>query len=185
MGVHPGWSDLEPRRSKADPQRPSGTAIVGSSVALLVDSTTALLGGPGDNGTVGAAWAFTGPPVSDDDLPLVDTPASITADASTPAGAIVTYALPTVVDEDDTGTASARCCASSRGATERPSSSARTASRKQSVVPSIYSSGTDPPWSPAQQFHAGDPPSKRLATADPSSRSGDSPPYRTAQRLRL
>src|SRR5438128_2694134 len=31
----------------------------GSSVALSADGNTALLGGPGDNGFLGAAWVFT------------------------------------------------------------------------------------------------------------------------------
>ena len=46
----------------------------------------------------------------------------------------------------------------SRGATERPSSSARTASRKQSVEPSTYSSGTDP----RRRRHSNSPSGTRL-----------------------
>src|SRR4051812_20209872 len=37
----------------------TGTGQFGQSVALAADGDTALIGGPGDNGGVGAAWAFT------------------------------------------------------------------------------------------------------------------------------
>ncbi|HYW47512.1 MAG TPA: FG-GAP repeat protein [Bryobacteraceae bacterium] len=37
----------------------SGTASQGSSVALSFDGNTALVGGTGDNGSLGAAWVFT------------------------------------------------------------------------------------------------------------------------------
>src|SRR3954453_417947 len=37
----------------------TGTGQFGQSVALSDDGNTALIGGPGDNGFVGAAWAFT------------------------------------------------------------------------------------------------------------------------------
>jgi Divergent InlB B-repeat domain/FG-GAP repeat len=36
-----------------------GAAAFGSSVAVSGDGTTALIGGPADNGTAGAAWVFT------------------------------------------------------------------------------------------------------------------------------
>jgi len=36
----------------------SGAAQLGSSVALTPDATTALVGGPGDNAGIGAAWAY-------------------------------------------------------------------------------------------------------------------------------
>lgn len=35
-----------------------GTSLVGSAVALSSDGKTALVGGRGDNGQVGAAWVF-------------------------------------------------------------------------------------------------------------------------------
>jgi hypothetical protein len=35
-----------------------GTSFIGSAVALSSDGKTALVGGPGDNGNVGAAWVF-------------------------------------------------------------------------------------------------------------------------------
>jgi hypothetical protein len=37
----------------------NGAAQLGWSVALSVDGTTAIVGGPGDNGSTGAAWVFT------------------------------------------------------------------------------------------------------------------------------
>ncbi|MBZ5625595.1 MAG: hypothetical protein LAQ69_43910 [Acidobacteriia bacterium] len=37
-------------------------ALQGTSVAVTADGTTALVGGPADNGSVGAAWVFTRPP---------------------------------------------------------------------------------------------------------------------------
>jgi len=37
----------------------TGTGEFGRSVALSTDGNTALIGGPGDNGSVGAAWVFT------------------------------------------------------------------------------------------------------------------------------
>ena len=37
----------------------SGDGQFGYSVALSGDGNTALIGGPGDNGNVGAAWVFT------------------------------------------------------------------------------------------------------------------------------
>ena len=37
----------------------TGTGRFGSSVALSADGNTALIGGPADNGSVGAAWVFT------------------------------------------------------------------------------------------------------------------------------
>jgi hypothetical protein len=37
----------------------SGAAQLGSSVALSADGSTAIVGGPGDNGAIGAAWVFT------------------------------------------------------------------------------------------------------------------------------
>ncbi len=37
----------------------SGNGVFGDSVALSSDGNTALIGGPGDNGDVGAAWVFT------------------------------------------------------------------------------------------------------------------------------
>ena len=37
----------------------SGNGDFGASVALSADGNTALIGGPGDNGSVGAAWVFT------------------------------------------------------------------------------------------------------------------------------
>jgi len=37
----------------------SGTPYQGRSVALSADGTTAIVGGPGDNNNVGAAWVFT------------------------------------------------------------------------------------------------------------------------------
>jgi hypothetical protein len=40
------------------PSAPIGTDYFGSSVALSGDSTTALVGGPGDNSGEGAAWVF-------------------------------------------------------------------------------------------------------------------------------
>ena len=46
----------------------SGSGVFGSSVALSADGNTALIGGPYDNGVVGAAWVFTpstgGPPLT-------------------------------------------------------------------------------------------------------------------------
>src|SRR5215472_7893114 len=36
-----------------------GNASQGSSVSLSGDGSTAIIGGPGDNGGVGAAWVFT------------------------------------------------------------------------------------------------------------------------------
>jgi hypothetical protein len=49
---------------RIDPFVQQGTKLTGSgafgrSVALSADGDTALIGGPGDNGTAGAAWAFT------------------------------------------------------------------------------------------------------------------------------
>jgi hypothetical protein len=38
-----------------------GVGTVGVGVTLSADATTALIGGPGDNGSVGAAWVFTAP----------------------------------------------------------------------------------------------------------------------------
>jgi hypothetical protein len=36
-----------------------GPAQFGSSVALSSDGNTAVIGGPGDNSSIGAAWVFT------------------------------------------------------------------------------------------------------------------------------
>ena len=44
-----------------------GTALQGSAVAVSADGTEAVIGGPGDNGDVGAAWMFaipTGPSIA-------------------------------------------------------------------------------------------------------------------------
>jgi hypothetical protein len=44
----------------------SGAGWFGVSVALSSDGNTALIGGPGDNSWVGAAWVFTPPPSPSD-----------------------------------------------------------------------------------------------------------------------
>jgi hypothetical protein len=48
-------------------------------------------------------------PISDDDLGLSVTPGNISADATSPLGATVTYTVPTAVDEDTPATASVAC----------------------------------------------------------------------------
>lgn len=52
-------------------------------------------------------------PLSDSDLALTNVPSDVTADATSPAGAMVTYQLPTAVDED----AAQVSCSPASGAT--------------------------------------------------------------------
>ena len=60
MGVHALGIDLDPAGRKAqNPSGEIGEGEFGSSVALSADGNTALIGGPGDNKDVGAAWVFT------------------------------------------------------------------------------------------------------------------------------
>ncbi len=62
----PTWTQLGPKLVAADA---SGAAGFGESVALSNDGGTAIFGGPGDNGGIGAAWAFpidTVPPAAFD-----------------------------------------------------------------------------------------------------------------------
>ena len=41
----------------------AGSPQQGTSVALSADGSTAIVGGPYDNGTAGAAWAYADPAV--------------------------------------------------------------------------------------------------------------------------
>jgi Collagen triple helix repeat (20 copies) len=50
------WSQQGPKLSASDA---AGNAKQGSSLALTPDGNTALIGGPGDNSNLGAAWIFT------------------------------------------------------------------------------------------------------------------------------
>jgi uncharacterized protein (TIGR03437 family) len=62
-----------------------GDALQGTSVAVTADGTTALVGGPADNGSFGAAWAFT--------RPAAPSPPVITSQpvgGSVPAGQAIT-----------------------------------------------------------------------------------------------
>jgi len=53
--VNGAWSQQGPKLTPSDA---AGLAILGASVALSGDGNTAILGGPGDNQGVGAAWIF-------------------------------------------------------------------------------------------------------------------------------
>ena len=61
MGVHALGHDLERAGREAHRQRRDREGEFGTSVALVLEgtTTTALIGGPADNGGVGAAWVFT------------------------------------------------------------------------------------------------------------------------------
>jgi len=84
------------------------TATIGGGrnpLALGVDpSTHAVYVANSQDGTVSVIT----PPVNDADLSLA-TPTSITSDATGPAGATVSYALPQVSDPDDTSAPVATC----------------------------------------------------------------------------
>jgi phosphodiesterase/alkaline phosphatase D-like protein len=51
------WTQQGPKL--ANPTGEIGNGEVGTSVALSSEGTTALIGGPGDNGNAGAVWTFT------------------------------------------------------------------------------------------------------------------------------
>ncbi len=59
MGVHPFRLDLGAAGGKLTGGGEAGGGGFGVSVALSSDGRTALVGGPWDNGSVGAAWVFT------------------------------------------------------------------------------------------------------------------------------
>jgi hypothetical protein len=63
----------------------AGNAMQGTSVALSADGNTAIVGGPGDNDRIGAAWVFTrsGGVWSQQGLKLVGTGATINTPEST------------------------------------------------------------------------------------------------------
>ena len=85
--------------SDESPSGSPGSSALGSSVALSSDRSTALLGGPSDNGGAGAAWAFGAP------LPTAtSTTISSSANPST-VEQTVTYTV-TVAPAPDGGTVS-------------------------------------------------------------------------------
>jgi len=53
------WSQQGPKLLPTDPSLVSDEVLFGNSVALSADGSTALVGGFGDGGGYGAAWAFT------------------------------------------------------------------------------------------------------------------------------
>ena len=60
VGVHPLGLDLDPAGRKSSPRSGEiGAGEFGQSVALSSEGNTALIGGPGDNEHVGAAWVLT------------------------------------------------------------------------------------------------------------------------------
>jgi hypothetical protein len=59
VGVHALGLDLDPAGSKLTGSARAATGEFGFSVALSSNGNTALIGGPNDNGNVGAAWVFT------------------------------------------------------------------------------------------------------------------------------
>jgi hypothetical protein len=50
------WSQQGPKLTGSDE---AGAGLFGRAVALSADGNTALIGGPSDNGSAGAAWVFT------------------------------------------------------------------------------------------------------------------------------
>jgi hypothetical protein len=80
-----------------------GAATQGFSVALSTDGTTAISGGPADNGDTGAAWAFTQPPST---LLAAVLPASRSSTIGSVATGTVT-AFATIIN---TGTVAATDC---------------------------------------------------------------------------
>jgi hypothetical protein len=61
------WSELQ----KLTGSDESGASGLGSSVALSGDRSTALTGGPNDNGGAGAAWVFAQPPPANTAPPVI------------------------------------------------------------------------------------------------------------------
>jgi hypothetical protein len=60
VGTEPSGEPSEAQCAEAEaPEEDETGCGFGSSVALSADGNTALIGGPGDGGHVGAAWAFT------------------------------------------------------------------------------------------------------------------------------
>jgi hypothetical protein len=59
VGLHAQRQRLEPAGRQARRERRSYGSSQGSSVALSADGNTALIGGPIDNGELGATWVFT------------------------------------------------------------------------------------------------------------------------------
>jgi hypothetical protein len=62
-------------------------------------------------------FALAGDAVVDDDLTLSGMPTDFSVDATTPAGATVTYTPPTAVDEDDPGGTATVTCSPASGST--------------------------------------------------------------------
>ena len=89
--THPdNWQE----KAKPVPSDPSTPTEFGSSVALSALATTALIGGPEDNGNLGAAWAFgTGPIISNQDaVDVYDTTANL-AGTIDPNGSDTSYTI--------------------------------------------------------------------------------------------
>ena len=59
VGVHALGLDLDPAGPKLTASGETGAGDFGDSVALSSEGNTALIGGAGDNGGIGAAWVFT------------------------------------------------------------------------------------------------------------------------------
>ena len=65
MGLHPSRSDMDPPGAKADRWRRgrrSPLRRLGTCDCAVADGATALIGGPEDNGELGAAWVFVDSP---------------------------------------------------------------------------------------------------------------------------
>jgi hypothetical protein len=91
------------------------TPASGSTFAIGMTTVTCTASDADDTpGTVSQSFTLT---VLDTDLAITSVPANITSDATSPSGAVVTYAAPTAVDEAGDSPAAAASCDIASGST--------------------------------------------------------------------
>ena len=59
LSAHPALAQFSQQGPKLVGSGAVGTAAQGGSVSLSADGTTAIVGGPSDNSSAGAAWVWT------------------------------------------------------------------------------------------------------------------------------